>query len=91
MAGTVEAVDLQQIERLADKVKELIGLLKHTQAELSQAVEDKERLQLEVKDLRIQLASAQSTGSEVRMLLAERKQIDVRVRDILEQLEAVNV
>mgnify|MGYP001174516707 FL=1 len=91
MAGALEAVNLEQIERLADKVKELIGLLEHTRGELSQTVEVNERLQLENESLRANLASAQSTSSEVPTLLAEREQIRERVQDMLEQLEAVNI
>ena len=91
MAGALEAVNLEQIERLADKVKELIGLLEHTRGELSQTVEVNERLQLENESLRANLASAQSTSSEVPTLLAEREQIRERVQDMLKQLEAVNI
>ena len=91
MAGALEAVNLEQIERLADKVKELIGLMEHTRGALSQTVEGNERLQLENESLRANLASAQSTSSEVPTLLAEREQIRERVQDMLEQLEAVNI
>ena len=91
MAGALEAVNLEQIERLADKVKELIGLLEHTRGELSQTVEVNERLQLENESLRANLARAQSTSSEVPTLLAEREQIRERVQDMLKQLEAVNI
>ena len=91
MAGALEAVNLEQIERLADKVKELIGLMEHTRGELSQTVEVNERLQLENESLRANLASAQSTSSEVPTLLAEREQIRERVQDMLKQLEAVNL
>lgn len=91
MAGALEAVNLEQIERLADKVKELIGLMEHTRGELSQTVEVNERLQLENESLRANLASAQSTSSEVPTLLAEREQIRERVQDMLKQLEAVNI
>lgn len=91
MAGAPEAVNIEQIERLADKVKDLIGLLEHTRSELSQTVEVNERLQLEIESLRANLASAQSTSSEVPTLLAEREQIRERVQDMLKQLEAVNI
>ena len=91
MAGAPEAVNIEQIERLADKVKDLIGLLEDSRSELSQTIEVNERLQLEVKSLRANLANAQSTSSEVPTLLAEREQIRERVQDMLKQLEAVNI
>ena len=84
-------VNIEQIERLAEKVKDLIGLLEDSRSELSQTIEVNERLQLEVKSLRANLANAQSTSSEVPTLLAEREQIRERVQDMLKQLEAVNI
>ena len=39
MAATVHMVDVEQIERLADKVKGLIGVLERTQSELAQTVD----------------------------------------------------
>ena len=65
--------------------------MEHTRGELSQTVEVNERLQLENESLRANLASAQSTSSEVPTLLAEREQIRERVQDMLKQLEAVNI
>mgnify|MGYP001410184535 CR=1 FL=1 len=91
MAGAPDVVNIEQIERLAEKVKDLIGLLEDSRSELSQTIEVNERLQLEVKSLRANLANAQSTSSEVPTLLAEREQIRERVQDMLKQLEAVNI
>ncbi len=91
MAATVHMVDVEQIERLADKVRGLIGVLERTQSELAQTVDDSSKLHLEIESLRSQLASAESVNSEMTTLLTERDQIRVRVQDMLQQLDAINL
>ena len=91
MAVTAHVVDLEQIERLAEKVKGLIGLLERTRGELTQTVDDNAKLQLELESLRTQLASAESSSSEMTTLLDEREQVRGRVQDMLQQLEALSV
>ena len=91
MAKTTQAVDLDQIERLADKVKALVGVLERTRAELTQTVEDNQRLQREVESMREQLSTAANSGEEMTTLLAEREQIGSRIREMLQQLEGINV
>ena len=91
MAKTTQAVDLDQIERLADKVRALVGVLERTRTELTQTIEDNQRLQREVESMREQLSTAANSGEEMTTLLAEREQIGSRVREILQQLEGINV
>ena len=91
MAKTTQAVDLEQIERLADKVRALVGILERTRAELSQTIEDNQRLQREVESMREQLSTATNSGEEMTTLLAEREQIGSRIREMLQQLEGINV
>ena len=91
MAETVHSVNVEPIARLAEKVKSLIGVLERTRAELSQTVEDNQRLQREVDSLGERLASAETAGEETTALLAEREQIRTRVHELLQQLEAIGV
>ena len=91
MAVTAHVVDLDQIERLATKVKGLIGLLERTRSELTQTVDDNARLQQEAEALRAQLATAETASAEITTLRSERDQIRERVQDMLEQLEAINL
>lgn len=88
---TAHVVDLEQIERLTDKLKGLIGLLERTRNELAQTVDDNGKLQLEVSSLRTQLTGTQSSQSEVAALLAEREQVRARVETMLQQLDAINL
>ena len=91
MAKTTQAVDLDQIERLADKVRALVGVLERTRTELTQTIEDNQRLQREVESMREQLSTAANSGEEMTTLLAERDQIGSRIREMLQQLEGINV
>ena len=84
-------VDVESIERLADKVRDLIGVLERTRGELSQTIEDNLRLSREVQDLKTQLTSAESTSAEMASLMDEREQIRTRVTAMLEQLEEISV
>ena len=91
MVKTLQTVDLELIERLAEKVKGLVGLLERTRAELEQTVQDNQRLKREVESLSERLASAENEGAEMKSLVAEREQIRTRVYEMLEQLEGLNV
>ena len=84
-------VDVESIERLAEKVRDLIGVLERTRGELSQTIEDNRRLSREVEDLKTHLSSAESTSANMASLMDEREQIRTRVTEILEQLEGISV
>lgn len=91
MANSTRSVDLDTIERLAEKVQALVGLLERTRAELAQTSEDNGRLTTELTTLRERLSAAQNEGAEVKTLLAERGQIQARVSEMLTQLEAIDL
>ena len=91
MANPPHSVDLEPIERLADKVRGLVGLLERTRAELSQTVDDNKRLEQEVAGLRAALSTAESEGAGMKDLVSEREQIRERVAEMLEQLEGLSL
>ena len=84
-------VDVESIERLAEKVRDLIGVLERTRGELAQTIEDNRRLSREVEGLKTQLLSAESTSADMASLMDEREQIRTRVTAILEQIEEISV
>ena len=84
-------VDVESIERLAEKVKDLIGVLERTRGELSKTIEDNLRLSREVDELQTKLLSAESTSAEMASLMNEREQIRTRVTAMLEQLDGISV
>ena len=91
MIKSVQSVDLEPIERLAAKVTGLVGLLEQTRAELARSAEDNDHLKREVESLSQRLAAAENEGVETKSLVDEREQIRIRVSEMLEQLEALNV
>ena len=88
---STHAVDVEPIDRLAEKVKGLISILERTRGELSQTVEENLRLSREVEHLKAQLVKAETTRADLSSLLEEREQIRSRVGEMLEQLESISV
>ena len=91
MVKPASSVSLEPIDRLADKVQSLIGLLERTRAELTRTAEDNVRLSGEVDALRTQLATVEGQGAQAQSLLTERDQIRARVTEMLEQLEGLSL
>lgn len=91
MPALSDTVDLEQIERLSEKIRTLITLLESTQTKLTAAVEENKRLQLETKAAQAELSSSQSTELTIKSLQDERKQISSGVKNILKQLEAIGI
>ena len=91
MVNNMHSLDLESIERLADKIQSLVHLLERTQNELNQTAADNGRLTTEIDELRNRLALLQRDSGEMDKLLEEREQIRTRVASMLEQLEGVNL
>ena len=91
MVKPTSSVSLEPIDRLADKVQSLIGVLERARAELTRTTEDNTRLSREVDALRAQLATAEGQGAQAETLQAERDQIRARVTEMLEQLEGLSL
>jgi regulator of replication initiation timing len=91
MVKPTSSVSLEPIDRLADKVQSLIGVLERTRAELTRTVEDNVRLSSEIDALRTQVATAEDRGAEAHSLRTERDQIRGRVAEMLEQLEGLTL
>ena len=91
MVKPTSSVSLEPIDRLADKVQSLIGVLERTRAELTRTAEDNVRLSGEVDALRTQLATVEGQGAQAQSLLTERDQIRARVTELLEQLEGLSL
>ena len=91
MAEPTPTVNLESIDRLADKVQSLVGVLERTRAELTHTAEDNARLSHEVDALRAQLATAEDQGADAQSLRSERDQIRARVGEMLDQLDGLSL
>ncbi len=99
------SVDLEAIDRLEQKLKQLVTVLDRTRADGARAAEElarsraenqrasdeNGRLRGELDAARVRIAEAEGTGSELSALRHEREQIRGRVDDMLKQIEALNL
>jgi len=103
--ATPDAVDLAAIDRLEQKLKQLVGVLNQTRgdyarandeltrtrAEQARAAEENTRLRAELESVKGRLADAESAGGELAALRSEREHIRGRVDEMLKQIEALNL
>jgi regulator of replication initiation timing len=85
------SVDLEPIDRLEEKVKQLVGLIDRLRADHAKAAEENARLSRELESARTRLSDAETAGSEVLALREERDLIRSRVDDMLQQIESLNL
>jgi regulator of replication initiation timing len=92
MAKTVaRGVDLEPIDRLEEKVKALVTMMERLKDEQARAAEDNERLARELDTMRARLATSDAMNTELSSLKEERDVIRMRVTEMLDQLEALNL
>lgn len=104
-AVATQSVDLEAIDRLEQKLKQLVTVLDRTRAESARAAdelvrtraeharasEENVRLRTELEAARGRIAEAEGVGPELTALRQEREQIRGRVDDMLKQIEALNL
>tara|TARA_B100000029_G_scaffold515667_1_gene623876 strand:+ start:434 stop:709 length:276 start_codon:yes stop_codon:yes gene_type:complete len=91
MVNTVQSLDMATLDRLAEKVSALVQLLEQTRNELAETSENNVHLSNELEALQGQFSQSKDDGLEIQTLLDEREQIRVRVTEILEQLESLDL
>ncbi len=89
--AAARGVDLEPIDRLEEKVKQLVVLIDRMKAEQAKAADENQRLRNEVESLRARTAANETLGAELSTLRDERDEIRTRVSEMLEQLEALNL
>ena len=90
-AVATPAVDFEAIDRLEQKLKQLVTVLDRTRAEYARAADDNARLRAELDAARGRIAEAEGVGTELAAMRQEREQIRGRVDDMLKQIEALNL
>ncbi len=88
-AGAV--VDQQPIDRLEDKIRQLVTLIDTLRAERAKAVEEAARLQRELEAARSRLSEASGATAEVSTLREERELIRTRVIQMIAQIDKLNL
>ncbi|HUF22708.1 MAG TPA: cell division protein ZapB [Vicinamibacterales bacterium] len=87
MAKTATTVDLQPIDRLEEKVKQLVQLVDRLRAENTRVSDDNVRLMREVEGLKARMSDADSASVEVASLREERDVVRARVAEMLAQID----
>jgi regulator of replication initiation timing len=91
MAKTTAAVDLQPIDRLEEKIKQLVGMIDQLRGERARALDEVSRLQRELDATRARLGDAEGATVEVASLREERELIKGRVTEMLASIEKLGL
>jgi regulator of replication initiation timing len=87
--AVAQAVDLEPIDRLEEKITRLVSMVGQLRAEQAKSLDDNARLSQELAAVRARLAEADSLSTELLALRDERDLIRSRVSEMLQQLEAI--
>ena len=92
MAKTMtRTVDLEPIDRLEEKVRQLVGMIERLRGDQVRLTQDNQRLADELELAHARLAEAEGVGVELTTLRDEREVIRGRVAEMLEQLDALSL
>lgn len=84
-------IELEPIDRLEEKLKQLVALVDRLKAEQKETQTENQRLTREVDGLTAKLASTDAATTELSSLKDERDLIRARVVEMLGQLETLNL
>jgi len=84
-------VDVQPIDRLEDKVRQLVGLVDSLRADRAKAVDEAARLQRELDQLKSRLSEASTASAEAATLREERELVRARVAQMLSHIDKLNL
>jgi seryl-tRNA synthetase len=91
MARTSAAADVQPIDRLEDKIRQLVSMVDTLRAERAKAIEDVARLGRELEAARLRLGESASVSAEVASLREERDLIRARVSQMIAHIDHLNL
>ena len=87
MARTASTVDLQPIDRLEEKVKQLVQLVDRLRAENTRIADDNVRLMRELETAKSRILEADTAGAELTSMREERDAVRTRVAEMLAQID----
>ena len=91
MARTGAAADLQPIDRLEDKIRQLVAMVDTLRSERAKAVDDAARLNRELEAVRARLGESAGVSAEVATLREERDLIRARVSQMIAHIDHLNL
>jgi uncharacterized coiled-coil DUF342 family protein len=84
-------VDLQPLDRLEDKVRQLVSLVDSLRAEKAKAMDEVGHLQRELEAARTRLGESATATAEVASLREERELVRSRVSQMISQIDRLNL
>ena len=90
MARTA-TVEVQPIDRLEEKIRQLVSMIDTLRAERARAVDEVTRLERELEGARVRLHEASTATAEIGTLREERELIRNRVVQMIAQIDKLNL
>ncbi len=87
MAKPGSTVDLQPIDRLEEKLKQLVQLVDRLRAENTRVADDNVRLMRELETAKSRLSEADTAGAELTAMREERDAVRNRVAEMLAEID----
>jgi regulator of replication initiation timing len=85
------AVDVQPIDRLEEKVRQMVSVIDALRAEKTSAIEESARLQQEVASLKTRIAEGASASADLATMREERDLIRARVTQMISHIDKLNL
>lgn len=83
--------DLQPIDRLEDKLRQLVGMVETLRTERTQALDSAARLERELEVAKTRLAETEASNTEATALREEREKIRNRVVEMIAHIDKLNL
>jgi regulator of replication initiation timing len=91
MAKSAQSVEIDAIERLEEKVRKLVALVEEMRGERARLAAENRSLTDELGALRKKVVDGEGAAAEVAALREERDVVRTRVKDMLAQIEALEL
>lgn len=91
MSRTAAAPDVLPIDRLEEKVRQLVDVIDSLRADRARAEDEIARLQHELEASRAKLAEVSTISAELATLREERDRIRKRVSEMIAQIDKLNL
>jgi uncharacterized coiled-coil DUF342 family protein len=91
MPRTEAPVELAPIDRLEEKVRQLVALIDTLRSERARAMDEVARLERELNAVKARLTEVSGASAEVTMLREERELVRNRVVQMIAQIDKLNL
>jgi regulator of replication initiation timing len=91
MAKSAQSAEIDAIERLEEKVRKLVALVEEMRGERARLAAENRSLTDELGGLRKKVVDGEGAAAEVAALREERDVVRTRVKDMLAQIEALEL